>query len=196
MCNLEILRKNALAFGANDAKEILVERIPIEDEIIELCKAPLCEGFGQSAHCPPHVMKPEQARIWLRGFSKALVFKLDVHADLLLSKNRFNEFRKVYLIATELEKLATSHGCPAYGLAAGSCKPVFCKDEPCNVLTEDGECRNPFLARPSMEAIGINVFKLVEDIGWDIHRIFKKSRTQDIPSAMLAGLLLVSSSNV
>jgi len=42
-----------------------------------------------------------------------------------------------------------------------------------------------------MEALGINVFRLVKDVGWEIHAILRKSDPNDIPSAMLAGLLLV-----
>jgi len=77
------------------------------------------------------------------------------------------------------------------GLAAGSCKTVFCRDIPCEALINERKCRYPSLARPSMEALGINVFRLVKDVGWEIHTILRDSDPKDIPSAMLAGLVLV-----
>jgi len=48
------------------------------------------------------------------------------------------------------------------------------------------------LARSSMEAVGINDFKLVEGVGWDIYPILKDSDPKTVPKAMLAGLLLVA----
>jgi hypothetical protein len=42
-----------------------------------------------------------------------------------------------------------------------------------------------------MEAVGINVFKLSKDAGWDIHLILKDSDPQAVPNGMLAGLLLL-----
>jgi predicted metal-binding protein len=184
------LKESALTFGADDAKGIPIDRIPIEDEIIEFCKAPFCNGFGKSINCPPHVMKPAKAKKWIRSFGNALVFKIDVYPDLLLSKQRFDEFKKIYVMATKLEELATDQGLTAFGLAAGSCKSVFCRKKPCQALEDSSECSNPRFARPSMEAIGINVFKLVREIGWPIHMILETSDPRDIPSALLAGLLL------
>jgi predicted metal-binding protein len=183
-------RGKALELGADDAREISVEDIPIEDEVVEMCEAPLCKGFGKSINCPPHVMKPDRARLWIRSFDKAVIFKIDVPPHLLLSKDRFKEFRKIYVIASALEKSAVSQGFSASGLAAGSCKPVFCRNDPCGALQGDRSCRYAELARPSMEAVGINVFKLVRNIGWEIHRILETSKARDIPAAMLAGLLL------
>jgi hypothetical protein len=43
-----------------------------------------------------------------------------------------------------------------------------------------------------MEAVGINVFKLSKDAGWDIHLILKASDPDTVPKGMLAGLVLLS----
>ena len=143
--------KKALELGASDARIISPDMISIEDEIIEMCKAPFCEGYGKSANCPPHVMPPIKARQWIRGFEGALLFKIDVNSRLLLSEDRFDFFRKVYLIASDLEALSIEAGYTlSKGLAAGSCKPVFCYDVPCEVLIHGRKCRFPFLARPSI----------------------------------------------
>jgi predicted metal-binding protein len=187
------LHKRALELGASDAKIISAEGIPVEDEVVEMCKAHLCKGYGKSANCPPHVMGPGQARAWIEKYETALFFKIDVSPQVLLSEDRFKTFKSVYMIASKLEASARDEGFPyAVGLAAGSCKPVFCKGRACDALTDEGECRYPSLARPSMEAVGINVFTLSRDVGWDIHTILKDSHPKEVPKGMLAALLLLS----
>lgn len=187
------LQKKAAELGASDAKIIPVDRIHVEDEVVEMCKAHLCRGYGKSANCPPHVMAPGQAREWIEKYETALFFKLDVSPQVLLSEDRFETFKTVYVIASRLEASAREEGfLLAKGLAAGSCKPVFCKGRTCDALMDEGECRYPSLARPSMEAVGINVFKLSRDAGWDIHIILKDSDPEAVLKGMLAGLILLS----
>ncbi len=187
------LQREARDLGASDARIIPVDTIPIEDAVVEMCKPHLCKGYGKSANCPPHVMGPTQAREWIEKYETALFFKIDVPPQVLLSEDRFKTFKNVYMIASKLEVSAREGGFPrAKGLAAGSCKPVFCMKRPCEALLDGGECRYPLLARPSMEALGINVFKLAKDVGWEIHLILKGSDPQVVPKGMLAGLILVS----
>jgi predicted metal-binding protein len=186
------LKKEAIALGASDVRIIPADVVPIEDEIIEMCSPPYCEQYGKSANCPPHVMTPEDARQWIRPYHSALIFKIDVSPPVLFSKQGLEIFKKVFLISARLEELSVAQGYAfSKGLAAGSCKAVFCRDMPCEALINERKCRYPSLARPSMEALGINVFRLVRDVGWEIHAILRKSDPDDIPSAMLAGLLLV-----
>ncbi len=42
-----------------------------------------------------------------------------------------------------------------------------------------------------MEAVGINVFKLAKDVGWDIYPILRDSDPEAVAKGMLAGLVLV-----
>jgi predicted metal-binding protein len=138
-------------------------------------------------------MGPGQAREWIEKYKTALFFKIDVSPQILLSEDRFETFKSVYMIASKLEASARDEGFQlARGLAAGSCKPVFCKGRTCEALTEEGECSYPSLARPSMEAVGINVFTLSRDVGWDIYLILKASDPDTVPKGMLAGLVLLS----
>ncbi|MBW2615325.1 MAG: DUF2284 domain-containing protein [Deltaproteobacteria bacterium] len=186
------LKEEAIALGANDVRIIPADMVSIEDEIIEMCRPPFCEQYGQSANCPPHVMTPEDARQWIRPYHSALIFKIDVSPGVLFSEEGLEIFKKVFLISARLEELSVGQGYVfSKGLAAGSCKTVFCRDIPCEALINDGKCRYLSVARPSMEALGINVFRLVKDVGWEIHAILRKSDPNDIPSAMLAGLVLV-----
>lgn len=89
------LQKRALDLGASDAKIIPVDGIPVEDEVVEMCKPHLCKGFGKSANCPPHVMGPGQAREWIEKYETALFFKIDVSPQILLSEDRFETFKSI-----------------------------------------------------------------------------------------------------
>jgi len=189
---LERLRQAALSLGAKDAKTVSAARIPVEDRIVEMCRPPRCELFGQSANCPPHVMSPRETRQWIRRFRSALIFKFDVPPESLFSDEGLGFFRKTFLTAAALEGICREDArFQSRGLAAGSCKMVFCRDIPCRALAPGGTCRYPDLARPSMEALGVNVFRMMEDIGWEIRPILRASRPEDIPSALLAGMVLV-----
>lgn len=189
----ESLETRARGLGASRAVVVSVSRIPVEEAVAALCRRPRCPGYGQSANCPPHTLTPEMARPWIRSFDRALVFKKDVPPAQLLSETRNERFREIYETAVALEAWAEAKwGFSAAALAAGSCKPVFCPDRPCASLTPSGTCRFPHLARPSMEALGINVFALARSVGWRIHFIGRDTDPAAVPSAMLAGMVLLA----
>lgn len=191
-CPKEAVKK-AMELGATDAKIIPAKMILIQDEVIEMCRPPLCEGYGKSTNCPPHVMSPEEARGLVAQYESALIFKIDFPSEILLSEDRFNAFGRVYEVASEMEAWLRGAGYTlSKGFAAGSCKPVFCRDIPCPALIDGGLCRYPSLARPSMEAVGMNVFQLVRDVGWEIHRIGRATDPRTIPNGILVGLILVT----
>jgi predicted metal-binding protein len=190
---IEKLRKHALDVGAHDAKVIPSSLISIEDQVLEMCKKPFCDGYGKSANCPPHTMKPGDFREFIKAYDHAIIFKIDVSVADMMSDKREGAFTRIYEIATNVEAAAKADGLElSTGYAAGSCKPVFCQEHKvCQVLV-DKTCRNPSLARPSMEAVGMNVMKAVQDAGWEIQEINTDSDPDSFPDVVLAGLVLVA----
>ncbi|MBW1837981.1 MAG: DUF2284 domain-containing protein [Deltaproteobacteria bacterium] len=188
------LSQHATDFGASDAKVIPLDLIGIEDEVPEMCKKPRCDGYGKSINCPPHTMKPEEFREFVKQYGHAVVFKIDVSIEDMMSEKRNDAFRMIYEIASKLETMAKDAGSEySRGFAAGSCKPVFCRGHKvCQALADKHACRNPSMARPSMEAVGINVIKLIRDVGWEIQVINKDSDPESISNVVLAGLVLVA----
>ena len=185
-----MLKKKAITLGATDAKVISVKSIPVDPRIIELCKTPGCEGFGQCANCPPHVMDAKMAARWITSFDRGLVIKLDLLPSQIMDSDYLIHFRKMFMMVTALERIAKQRGFGgATALGAGSCKPVFCPEKPCAVL-KGKDCSYAHLARPSLEAIGINVFQLCRTLGWSIHKILRDTDPKTIPSASLVGLVL------
>ena len=182
------LIQRAIELGASDAKIIDTSSIPLDPAITQFCSR--CEGYGQCANCPPHAMDIHAAMRWVKGFERACVIKLDLEPRQLTAPEHMLHFRKIFTMVSALERVAREMGSgDASALGAGSCKPVFCPDTPCAVL-EGKECPYPHLAKPSLEAIGINVFQLCGIIEWPLHKILRDTDPETIPSASLVGLVL------
>jgi predicted metal-binding protein len=168
----EDLIELARRLGASNAGIISSAGISVEDDLANLCQESLCENYGQSASCPPHVSGPSGFRELLKEYEQVLVFKIDVPSEVLFSSERPNIFRLLHEIGANIEQSAVRMGyrnSKAY--AGGSCKRLFCPDHPkCRVVSEGGKCRNPDRARPSMSGFGINVSKLMLAAGWTMHR--------------------------
>lgn len=178
--------------GANDAKIISADSIVIHEEYVTYCET--CEGFGRTGFCPPHTEKPFIFKEKLRKYSHVLIFKTDVPTESLLTYKRYRFSRKIHQLAADMETFARSRGFPdALGLAAGSCKPLFCAEhETCSVLdVPSAGCRHPDSARASLSAFGIDVFRLAESAGWEMKRITSSTRPEEVPMGMLTGMVLL-----
>jgi predicted metal-binding protein len=191
--DLRELTELACRLGASNAKVISTSEISIEDDLANLCKEPRCENYGLSAGCPPHVVGPSGFRKLLETFEQAVVFKIDVPSEILLSSDRCEVFRALHEIAASIELTATEigyHHSKAY--AGGSCKRLFCQDYTyCRVVKEGGECRNPRQSRPSMSGFGINVSKLMQLAGWTMNRVTQHTRPDENSIATVCGLVLI-----
>ncbi len=181
--------------GASDAMIVSAVDISVEDDLAKLCFDPPCESYGLSASCPPHVAGPSAFRELLRGYERALVFRIEVPSQILLSNERLEIFRLLHQIAADVEQAAVRKGYrKSRGYAGGSCKQLFCGDQRvCQVVSEGRACRNPDHARPSMSGFGINVSKLMETAGWTMNRI--SAETDQAPSSgmgTVCGLVLIA----
>ncbi|MBM3957195.1 MAG: DUF2284 domain-containing protein [Gemmatimonadetes bacterium] len=183
------MTERAVELGAAGARVIDADLLPVEDSIAELCRPPQCPAYGLSANCPPHFMGPDEFRELLRGYERALVFRLEAPMELLLSEERDHVTGLLQQMAASLERFAVSEGLPrARAFAGGCCKVLFCREhEVCSVLA-GGACRNPDSARPSLSGLGVNFNRLNRSLGWEA------SRTPDDgsePLGMMAGMVLL-----
>ncbi len=133
----------------------------------------------------------------MRRFSWAVFFSIDVSPEVIVRdkatiKERVSAYQKVSKIVSALESLAFYDGhYLAFGLGAGSCRHTFCgKEEECLAL-QGKKCRFALLARPSMEAVGIDVFKLAAQEGWEIYPIGSSIKADNVPKGVLNGILII-----
>ena len=190
---LEQLTERAVELGADATRIIPAESILVEDHFALMCEPPQCDGYGLSANCPPHVMRPGEFRECLRQYKHALVFRLDVPMEILLADERRDVNRLLHDIAASIERFAIDSGYPSSrGLAAGCCKQLFCDEyDGCNVLDEGGECRFPDLSRPSMSGLGVNCLELNRALGRQSNRSTGDGEADDAPMGMMTGMVLI-----
>jgi predicted metal-binding protein len=79
----------------------------------------------------------------------------------------------------------------AFGFAAGSCRHTYCGLEEDCLAMKGQKCRFALRSRPSMEAVGIDVYKMAASAGWDIYPIGSNAKADDIPYGTLAGIVIV-----
>jgi len=189
----EDLIQKALQEGAHDAATLEPDRILVQDHLAALCADLKCEGYGQSMSCPPHVSGPWLARARLEKACLVLAFKFDVPKEILHSSQRWDLFGLVHVTAAGLERYALERGYGgSFALAGGSCKTIFCAGHyQCRVVFENGPCRNPHSARPSMSGYGVNVKDLCRTLGWPMESTTINSPSEHVPTALLAGMVVV-----
>ncbi len=153
------------------AREVVVDpRVTLK------CRVPLCSSFGRNLMCPPFVPSAGEFAATLRRYQTTIVLQQPIpltqadvtrryrgkSLDELAGSKAYqgamaagqNAFGAV-LATLEREALALGHAFAA-GFGGGDCR--LC--ETCVAaasVTATEACRHPFLARPSMEAVGIDV---------------------------------------
>lgn len=104
---------------------------------------------------------------------------------------RVGVYKKVFEIVSAIESVAFYDGYYlSVGFAAGSCKSTYCYKVDCSVLKNE-RCRHELKVRPSMEAVGIDAYKLATNVGWDMYPIGSDCDFRDIPKSSLLGLILI-----
>ncbi len=195
--DLERYVQKALEMGASHAAVIKAEEIPVDERITLKCQIPRCFGYGAGAQCPPNTMKPAELRELLQKYHWAVVFTLDVAPEVIVRnkatiKERVSAFQKIYKMVSEVESLAFYDGhYLAFGFGAGSCRHTFCGQQDSCLALEGKRCRFSLLSRPSMEAVGIDVYQLVARRGWDIYPIGSGAGPEQLPKGVLAGIVII-----
>jgi predicted metal-binding protein len=194
--DLERYKEKTFELGAANVEIMKTEKIPVDERVPLKCQIPRCFGYGTSVHCPPYAMKPDELRKHLRNYQWAIFFTRNLPTELLLKeatdKDRIAAFQSIYDIVRSIESMAFYDGhYLAFGLGAGSCRRTFCgQHETCSAL-EGKSCRFGLVARPSMEAVGIDVYKMTAETGWDIYPIGSHANAEKTPTSVLAGLVAV-----
>lgn len=151
----EKMQYRAIKAGFERAMVIQVEDIVTASWARIKCRFG-CENYNTGLKCPPHGLEHNQTRELLSGYSHALI--LEGHPP-------GKEFHDRLLT---LERKAFLEGYyKALAFTAGPC-PV------CTECPETGKCRNPELARPSMEGSGIDVYATCRAVGIRVAPVSKK----------------------
>jgi len=180
-----------------DIRPISVDKIVVSDWVLFKCRYG-CPNYGQRLCCPPYSPTPEETRRVLRDYQIGVVARFETDPEAIGSLSGNDHLHKsmaeIHETVYELERRAFVFGCyKAMGLSPLPClRCQKCvagerldRNEP-PVLTDAVRCRHRDVMRPSMEACGIDVFKTMANVGYDLKVL--QSR-QDRP--VLYGLVLL-----
>ena len=195
---LEILCQVALTLGAAEAIPIEAEGIVIDERVTLKCLVPRCSFFGRNLMCPPNLLPVEEFKNIVALYKTAILVKVKASSasapveftsaenitkvwsmtdsalknkgheppavtsyisELKTSQNLLNDI----ISAMEAASLREGNRFTA-GFTAGSC--LICEE--CVGPGSSETCCHPFQARPSMEAMGIDVVGTAERAGIDL----------------------------
>lgn len=132
-----------------------------------------CKNFGKRLTCPPYSPSPDETRKVLDEYSVAFLIKyegflgFDSYPPKVLKESIHSLSLHVCDAVTAMERHAFLSGYyKAYSYGAHKC--VRCPDCVLNGGDDRGACRFATIARPSLEAAGIDVFKTAELAGLSI----------------------------
>jgi len=197
--DLERYRDLALELGASDAVIVPASRITIDERVRLKCTIPRCPRAGETPNCPPYAPDLGLVRRAIDHYSWAILLKCHVSPieEYIPGRGATKaEQRHVLLfhkkgseVVHGLERQAYKDGYHlAMGLGGGSCKDYLCQGMICQFL-DSGRCRFPQRARPAIEAMGIDVMKLVNQAGWSAYALLDDLSI--VPCAITVGLVFI-----
>jgi len=140
--------------GAAQAVFIRADQVVISHWVRLKCQYG-CGGYGETLTCPPHAPTPEYMGKVLSEYEVGLLltFRLDS------GEEEDPVLRRMKKCVASLERRMFLDGYyAAFAMSSG----------PCNLCAEcdvSQPCRRPHLARPSMEACGIDVYATMRNAG-------------------------------
>jgi predicted metal-binding protein len=186
----------AVELGAAAARVTPAASVVIDDRVVLKCCVPKCFGYGACANCPPHSPPPEKMRAIVGQYEVAVALRVNVAPEVIVRDRatideRVAAYKSVSSIVGSLESAAFYDGhYLSVGLGAGSCKSTFCYEVDCAVLARQ-KCRHNLVARPSMEAVGIDCYALAASLGWEIYPIGSSANASSVPGGALLGIVFV-----
>ena len=183
--DLRVLSNLAKELGATNATPVNVKDVIVDERVRLKCLVPPCDDYGLNLMCPPYVMSVQEFRELLSKYMWAVLIQIEALittdmkneiqqangvAMLYESQKFVNIYKKIFgpvrlklhRIVNKVEAKANILGYRfATGFNAGPCR--FCPE--CAAKNLDKVCRHPYHSRPSMEAVGIDVFKTAENAG-------------------------------
>lgn len=198
--DLEKLRLRALELGADQAMAIQANNVVIDPRVRVKCSVPSCDSYGRNRMCPPNIISMEEFAKALSRYRFGLLVQFDIgygeaemrkkfkgksledlHLDSGYVDKMTEDMRGMSLALGKLEKEALYMGYRfAAALSGGCCR--LCDE--CVGPAPSAKCRHPFQARPSMEAVGIDVIATAANAGLKVEFPAKGK-------AVWTGLLLV-----
>ena len=194
--DLERYVELALSAGASNAAIVSTAQIVVDERVLMKCRFPLCSEYGACINCPPNTGTIDQMRERIGLYENAVLVKIDVPGDRIAGAAArgdvgVEDLKKLIKIISEVESAAFYDGHYfAAGFSSASCHFVWCRGLECQALIGKG-CRHRVRAYASMEAVGIDVFRLAASVGWEIYPIGMSATSDMFPHGSRYGMVLI-----
>ncbi len=152
--------------GASVVASLKIADIIVDERVRLKCRVPVCNSYNRNLMCPPFVQSVTEFREALRKYNQAILLQVSAELDETYANAPTEEVflpaRKLHELVNLGEKEAFIAGVRfAAGFIGGCCR--LCDE--CVAVQGGISCRFPFKARPSMEAMGIDVMATAEKAG-------------------------------
>jgi len=189
------LCRQAVLMGASEAVPLSAADVVVDERTRLKCLAPICTHYRVNLSCPPNVMPVAQFREVLKAYHGALMVKVPTtlmetpeeltgqtdlsaafeitaaaHSGTGQSPEAVRDYMQalrdsqnlLHGIIIQIESLCLREGYSyAAGFGAGGC--TLCDE--CVGAASGLPCRHPYQARPSLDAVGINVMATARKAG-------------------------------
>jgi len=156
----EEIEKKISDFGFKDFKWLDPEKIIVSHWVRMKCMFG-CDEYGRTASCPPNLPSVSECERFFREYKEAVVFHFV--KKVAKPEDRFAWTRKINLKLLKLEREIFLSGFErAFLIFLDSCN--ICQD--CPGIKE--KCKEPKLARPTPEAMCVDVYSTVRRLGYPV----------------------------
>jgi len=197
--DLEKFKRMTVELGAADAAIVSADEIIVDERVRAKCMYPKCSFYGNNINCPPHTPDLEFIRKLIGRYTYGIFFSVKgdpedfVGTDFLKRTGRRNRTKTILnTICSEIESRAFYEGYQfALAWGQGPCKSYWCADQPCSALGPEKKCRFALKARSSVEAVGIDAFRMASKRGWEVYPCGARVKQDKLPHVLLIGLILI-----
>lgn len=175
MTKLKVYKARALKMGAEQALIIPAQAVVTRPWVRLKCQYG-CGCYNRRLTCPPFSPTPDYTQKLLQGYKTGIFFTYSARSE----KEEVRLRRRMRRSLARLEREIFLDGYyRAFGMAAGPCN--LCRT--CNITSP---CKYPEIARPAMEACGIDVYQTAKNVGIQLRVV----RTPDEPATYCCLILV------
>jgi predicted metal-binding protein len=160
-----------------DFKLIPTDKIEVAEWVRWKCQYG-CKAYGKHLNCPPYVPSPEETKRLIQCYDKALLARFEAIPNANVPPYRIHHYlwdaiKVLYDTMFEFERHAFLSGYykafAMVGLCCSYCDECIPEREK-TMLDQAPKrfCEHAHKMRPGMEACGIDVFKTVRNVGYEL----------------------------
>jgi predicted metal-binding protein len=169
--DIQKIEELAKHFGAEECKWTSGKEVQVGQWVRFKCMFG-CESYGKKGGCPPAVPPVPECRALFAEYDRILVMRLSTKLEDPEDRKKWCLKRNAKLLKLEREVFLSGYH-KVFLLKMDECR--MCKD--CAATRID--CKNPKLARPSPEALAVDVFGTVRALGFPIEVLSEYDQTMN-----------------